>query len=84
MDYYNKNRQIYFRGENFVGGDRHLDGQVCYSGAMNPIQNRIKCDFELGWLVGIIIAEGSTTHDLIHIYQNKVYYYFLIYLQYIL
>lgn len=71
LDYYNKDRQILFRGENYMGGDTHLDGQVCYSCAMNPIQNRIKCDFDFGWLVGIIIAEGTTTNGIISISQNK-------------
>lgn len=71
LDFVDKNTPVMFKGELFTGTETHQDGQVCYFSAVNPIQNRIKCDFEFGWLIGIIIAEGSCHNDVISISQNK-------------
>ncbi len=59
-----------FRGESDLK-DRKGKGQVCCSGGMNPIQNKIDLDFDFGWLVGIIIAEGNFQNDNVEISQNK-------------
>ena len=71
LDFVDKNKPVMFKGQLFRGGETNKDGQVCYLAATNPIQNRIKCDFEFGWLVGIIIAEGHYANDNIVITQNK-------------
>jgi len=71
LDFVDKNTPVMFKGELFNGTETHQDGQVCYFSAVNPIQNRIKCDFEFGWFVGIIIAEGSYKNDNVLISQNK-------------
>lgn len=66
------NKPITFRGE-LVNKDTDIysKGQVCYFQGTNPIQNVIDLDFDFGWLVGILIADGFRNHDCINITQNK-------------
>lgn len=66
------NKPITFRGE-LVNKDTDIydKGQVCYFQGTNPIQNVIDLDFDFGWLVGILIADGFKSHDCINITQNK-------------
>jgi hypothetical protein len=69
----NANKQLLFKGENLSENTNlRQDGQVCYFNATNPIQNKITLDFDFGWLIGMIIAEGTFgSNDTISIIQNK-------------
>jgi len=59
-----------FRGEASFQS-RTQKGQVCCFGGTNPIQNEVLLDFDFGWLVGMIIAEGLFENDCVCISQNK-------------
>jgi anaerobic ribonucleoside-triphosphate reductase len=68
------NRSILFRGEPVYNATDELinkQGQVCYFNATNPVDNIIKLDYDFGWLVGMIIADGHCSHDIITITQNR-------------
>lgn len=66
------NQALTFKGE-IITDNTHMfeKGQVCYFQGTNPIQNIINLDYDFGWLVGMIIADGFRSHDCIFITQKK-------------
>jgi len=67
-----KGTKLLFKGEAVNSyTPRNERGQVCYTQNVNPIQNEIKLDFDFGWLVGMIIADGFKGQNTIVITQNK-------------
>lgn len=65
-------KQLCFKGEPVQeDANKRQQGQVCYFSGTNPIQNEIVCNFDFGWLIGIIIAEGHCNNGCTVISQNK-------------
>ena len=63
---------IWFRGFPATETSYYTDGFVSYNKGINPIPNRIKVDYDFGWLIGMIIGDGSLAADnrSIHITQQ--------------
>ena len=74
LDTHATNRSILFRGEPVYNATDELmsrQGQICYFNATNPIDNIINLDYDFGWLVGMIVADGYYSGDNICIVQNR-------------
>lgn len=68
--------EITFRGRDYDGEPlENKDGQVCsYAKAKgrrgsNPIQNKLVLDYDFGWMIGMVLAEGAFNHS-VYICQN--------------
>ena len=69
---------LVFRGFPYKGEPlENKEGQVCRDVLLkgrkgtNPIQNRLDLDFDLGWMLGFILAEGHLNNELVHITQQN-------------
>lgn len=85
QDYFGDIKEIYctdifdeitFKGKIYDGEPlENKEGQVCsftkYKGrrGSNPIQNKIILDYDFGWMIGMVLAEGSFNHS-VCIFQN--------------
>lgn len=65
------NYPLFFRGFEATKESFNKIGQVSYFNYANPIPNYLKIDFNFGYLVGMILGDGSTTENNISITQLK-------------
>lgn len=68
-------RKVSFRGEYFPKGstraERQRDGQVCLHSFANPVPNRIVMNYEMGWIVGLVLSSGYIAGDTVRIVNQR-------------